>query len=196
MRPIYIATEDEVSEAVAERLVGQANRGLVVEVRMRRGGNDYLKRKMLELAKLARTFPVLLLTDLDRLACPSALIDRWRGKLPIPEGLVFRIAVREVEAWLLADHRGFAELSGVPIRRLPDDPEMLLDPKEALLALVRRYGARRIKGTILPDRSSEAPVGTGYNAALAAFARDVWDPLRAVERSPSLARALQRLIEL
>ena len=196
MRPIYIATEDEVSEAVAERLVGQANRGLVVEVRMRRGGNDYLKRKMPELATLARTFPVFLLTDLDRLECPSALINRWRGTLPIPDGLVFRVAVREVEAWLLADHRGFAELSSVPIRRLPGDPETLLDPKEALLALVRRYGGRRIKGRILPDRGSMASVGPGYTAALAAFARDVWDPLQAAERSPSLARALQRLIEL
>lgn len=196
MRPIYVATEDEVSEAVAERLIDHANSGLVVEVRMRRGGNDYLKGKLPELAKLARTFPVFLLTDLDRLACPSALINGWRGGIPLPNGLVFRVAVREVEAWLLADHRGFAELSGVPVHRVPDDPEMLLDPKEALIAVVRRYGARQIKGKILPDRGSTAAVGPGYTAELSAFARDAWDPVRAAERSPSLARALQRLIEL
>ncbi len=38
--------------------------------------------------------------------------------------------------------------------------------------------------------------GVGYNMHLCAFAAQHWSPLRAAERSPSLARALRRLQEL
>jgi hypothetical protein len=196
LRLIYLATEDELSEAVAERLVAEANVELEVAVRMRKGGRDYLKGKFAELVNLANSIPVFLLTDLDRLPCPSALIQIWLRTQLLPSKMLFRVAVREVEAWLMADHEGFANLTGVPVLRLPSFPESMPDPKNSLLNLVRRYGNREIKRSILPDRGSAASVGYGYNGILSSFARGGWDPDRASQRSPSLLRARQRLREL
>ena len=196
MRPIYIATEDEVSEAVAERLVDEVNDDLFISVRMRRGGNSYLRAKLPGLVGTAEKFPVFLLTDLDRLPCPSALIAQWCGALALPESLVFRVAVREVESWLLADNQAFAEFFGVPGHRLPAAPETLADPKRELMTLVRRHGRRAVKQHILPDRRSTAAIGPGYSALLATFVRELWEPARAATRSESLARARMRLGEL
>lgn len=196
MRPIYVATEDEVSEAVAERLVDEANKGLVIIVQMRRGGNSYLKAKLPGLAGVAQNIPVFLLTDLDRSPCPSALIAQWCGALVLPQALLLRVAVREIESWLLADEQGFAEFSGVPGHRLPETPELLPDPKRELVGLIRKYGRRVLKQHILPDRGSTAPIGPGYNAVLSNFVRQVWTPARAAMRSQSLARTRMRLREL
>ena len=78
-----------MSEAVVERLIREVNQGLRVAVRMGRKGNSYLKKKFAGLLKTAQTVPVLLLTDLDRIDCPPSLINSWRGKNVLPEGLLF-----------------------------------------------------------------------------------------------------------
>jgi len=62
MTPLYLATEDQLSEAVGERLVTEANLGLQVAVCMGRKGNAYLRQKLPELAALSSTMPVLMLT--------------------------------------------------------------------------------------------------------------------------------------
>lgn len=46
MTDLYIATEDALSEAVAERIVEYVNQGLCVAVRLGRKGNTYLKQTM------------------------------------------------------------------------------------------------------------------------------------------------------
>jgi hypothetical protein len=99
MTPIYIATEDVLSEAVADRLVSDANQGLEVYGRMGRRGNAYLRKRLPEHAKVARTFPVFMLTDLDRIECSPKLKTQWLGMLRLPNRFLFRVAVRGVEAW-------------------------------------------------------------------------------------------------
>ena len=76
MKGVYIATEDALSEAVAERLILEENYGLTIVGRLGRKGNDYLMQKLPSLTKLACSIPVLLLTDLDRSECPAALIQK------------------------------------------------------------------------------------------------------------------------
>lgn len=196
MTELYLATEDLLSEAVAERLVLDANQGLLVAVRMGRKGNGYLKQKLPELVRLANTIPVFMLTDLDRGSCPPTLINDWSAGQEAPPSLLFRVAVREVEAWLLADREGFADFVGAPLNKIPVNPESLDDPKQALLGLVRRYGSREIKNEILPASRSISPVGLGYNQSLSRFVLDAWMPRRAAANSDSLARAHARLSEL
>jgi hypothetical protein len=98
--------------------------------------------------------PVLLMTDLDHVECAPVLIDDWCGRHPLPKNMLFRVAVREVEAWLLADREGFSKYSGVPVEKIPRNPESLDDPKQMLMKLIRRYGYRKIKVEVLPDRGS------------------------------------------
>ncbi len=193
---VYVAVEDALSEAVAQRLIEDENQGMTVSVSVGRRGNSYLKQNLSSYAVIARTIPLLLLTDLDRGACPAELINEWRGKRSLPRRMLFRVAVREIEAWLLADREGFAGFSGVPLHRIPEQPELLDDPKETLLNLVRRYGKRTVKEDILPQRTSTARVGLAYNQALCGFVRQSWSPERAAPVAESLRRARQRIHEL
>jgi hypothetical protein len=196
MTEIYLATEDALSEAVAERLVMDANRTLRVAVRMGRQGNGYLKQKLPELTRVANSIPVLMLTDLDKIECPPALIANWSSSRPLPPSMLFRVAVREVEAWLLADRKGFAGFVGAPLNKLPLNPDSLDDPKQTLLGFVRRYGRREIKADMLPKPGTRSTVGLGYNQRLSRFVTEVWDPERATTCSDSLARAFKRLRNL
>lgn len=160
MTTFAIATEDELSEACAETLLGQVGDHHVGQ-RLRRNGAGYLKRKARDFNQVARNvMPVLLITDLDRAACAPGLIAAW-----LPDGadrrLLFRVAVREVEAWLLADRPAFAGFLGLPVDRLPASPDELPDPKATVLGLVRRSGRRRLKQEILPAPGVSSPVGLG-----------------------------------
>lgn len=196
MTEIYIATEDLLSEAVAGQIVADVGIGLRVAVKIGGKGSGYLKRKLPEFNELARSIPVLLLTDLDRGKCPPSLISDWCGNKRLVDGMVLRVVVREIEAWLLADRDGFAKFCGAPINKVPITPERLDDPKAELLNLVRRYGSRSLKDDVLPARGSSAPIGLGYNSALISFVRETWSVTKAVENADSLNRACLRLREL
>lgn len=193
MTPIYIAFEEARSEAVLQRLVLEANPGLQVAVSIGGKGNGYLKEKLPALIKTAYKIPVLLLTDLDDSPCAPELITCWCGQRVLPGSMLFRVAVREIEAWLLADCEGFSRFSGIPKTKIPIKPENLADPKQTLLNLVRRYGRRNIKSDLLPAADSHAKVGFGYNAALRVFVNSLWSIESASLRADSLRRAWHKL---
>ena len=162
---LTLATEDELSEKVGLRLAGEV--GLEVGTCLRRNGFGYLKSRISNFCQMARQHPVLLITDLDQKACASGLMNDWLGELGRPDNLVFRIAVREVESWLLADHEAMRILLG-PKGTLPFAPDNLIDPKQALLTLA--MGASRdVKEDLLAQRGSIASQGIGYNARLGDF---------------------------
>lgn len=196
MTGVYIATEDALSEAVAERLILEENNGLHVGVRVGRKGNTFLRMKLPQFKEIARSVPIFILTDLDLVECPACLIEEWIGRVKLPSKMLFQVAVRETEAWLLADREGFADFSGVPLHRIPDQPETLVNPKETLLNIVRRYGKRAVKADLLPERGSSARIGLSYNQALCAFVKSTWSPDRAAKVAKSLHRTRYRLHEL
>ncbi|MCL5740818.1 MAG: hypothetical protein M1430_08175 [Betaproteobacteria bacterium] len=194
MTPIAIATEDELSEAVALRLVAELPEPCYVTHRLRKNGFGYLRSKMDSWRQMAMHQVVLVLTDLDQLACPLALRDDWAGKTRLPQRLLLRIAVRDVEAWALADHKAMRHLVGTK-GVLPPLPDALPDPKQVLLKLAK--GAPKdIRADLLRNLPGGAiGQGLGYNARLVSWVSKDWEPARAAERSPSLARARKRLRE-
>lgn len=195
MRPVVLATEDALSEAVGQRMVKDADAGLTVTQKLRRGGFGYLKSRMRNFCQIARRTPLLLLTDLDTAECPAALIEDWSRRDAIPERLLFRVAVRQVESWLLADRDGMARLLKVSTRLLPHDPDALPDAKRSLLQLAQR-APRAIREDLVAESGAAAAQGLGYNAVLSNFVRTSWNPSRAEHRSNSLARARMRMHEL
>ena len=72
-------------------------------------------------------------------------------------------------------------------------PEMLPDPKQRLLSLVRQSRQRNLQRDILPAPGARTIQGLGYNEQLIRFVRDYWRIACAVAQAPSLARAWQRL---
>lgn len=192
----YLATEDALSEAVGERLISEAAPTLRIAVRMGGKGNTYLKTRFPELANVSRRLPVLLLTDLDRLPCAPHLVQSWAGAHPVPENLLFRVVVREIETWLMADLSGFSSFFRIPMEKLDRHPEDLPDPKRKLLSLIGKYAKADIKRALLPAKGVRAPIGPGYNDVLRAFVRDEWSPERAAASSDSLDRVRRRLARL
>ena len=109
---------------------------------------------------------------------------------------VLRVAVREVEAWLLADGETLARFLGVSRRSIPSDPERLVRPKEAMVRLGRRSRKGAIRKDMVPRRGSGRAVGPAYTSRLIEFVGTEWRPAAAAERSDSLKRAIRCLRQL
>jgi hypothetical protein len=106
--------------------------------------------------------------------------------------MIFRIAVREVEAWILADVEGYSTFTGVSRVSFPNNPESELDPKRTLINLTRRSRKRSIREDIVPINSN-AQIGPNYNGRLMEFVFFHWEISRAIPRSESLRRAYEKL---
>ena len=190
--PVNLAVEDRLSEAVIRTLLAHTKRNYAVGTAYGRGGFGYLRRTVRGWNSGAVGVPFVLLTDLDRWTCPQALIDDW---LPVPKhhNLLFRVAVREVESWLLADSTNPANFLAAPAKLISGDVDGLADPKAELIALARRSRRRDIRDRLVPKLGSTAKVGPDYNACLIGFVTSHWRVDAAEDRSPSLARTLNRL---
>jgi len=110
--------------------------------------------------------------------------------------MYFRVAVRAVESWLLADAERLATFLGVPATSIPPDPDAESDPKRTLIGLAQRSRRSAIREDIVPRRGSGSRVGPGYAGRLIEFvltAEDRWRPSAAVQRSDSLRRCVEAL---
>lgn len=192
---IHAATEDELSESVACRLIRDCIPDSSVGFRLRKGGVGYLRSSFSKFCQMANREYVLLLSDLDRGQCAPNLIADWLAGRALPVKLLFRVPVREIEAWLLADRAGMASLFEVSEASLPTNPDDLLDPKQALLHAARR-ATRLIRSDLLRTRGTVSSQGLGYNRVLTSFVENGWDPNRARLNSPSLDRTMERLAKL
>jgi len=187
---VYLTAEDEPGLAVGRKLVAESP-PLYVYREENAHGYGRLKIKTPNFQQMgSHGLPVLMITDLDAHPCPFSLIREWLGKVP-SAGFLFRICVREVEAWLMAHRSALADFLSVPLSRLPRTPESLPDPKAALIALARCSSHRKIRTGFCPIGS--AAIGPDYNRLLGDFIRDCWNADIAANVSPSLGRARERL---
>lgn len=192
---ISVAVEGDVDEAVALKLVRSvgAKVGRVFPSR----GKEGLRKKAPGYNKAARHAPWFVLVDLDREErCAPLLVSQWVERAE--QQMCFRVAVRAVEAWLLADAGAMASFLSVAFSKIPREPETLEDPKRFLVNLARASRRPQVKRDLLPEPDSGRPVGPGYVGRMTEFAMGHWRPEAAAERSPSLRRALdclRRLVE-
>ncbi|OIP99185.1 MAG: hypothetical protein AUK35_07725 [Zetaproteobacteria bacterium CG2_30_46_52] len=188
MIPIGIATEDELSEAVVEKVILGVSADFDTSIKLRKGGNGYLRSNIKKFNNWAANCPVVVLTDLDAAPCPVSLLSSWLTT-PKNSGLVFRVAVREVESWLLADADGISSYLKINTSIIPKNPESLENPKRELLGVVSKSKDRNLKADILPaSKNSTSRVGLGYNFRLVEFVNKSWDYRRAALQSDSLRR--------
>lgn len=193
MTPISIATEDELSEAIALRLIAEVPTPHIIQHKLGKSGNGYLRSKMASWYQMAHQQVMLVLTDLDQANCLVDFRSQWLTPNP-PANLLFRIAVREVESWVLADHVAMRSLIGGK-GVLPPAPDDLPDPKQSLLKLAK-IAPKSVRQDLLKATDGALAQGLGYNARLTALVNSEWSPQRAAERSPSLARTRLRLAEV
>ena len=185
--PIHCMVEGLVDEAAVRKLFSELSLAAgafyhtsipAFEARLRRFNQG------------ARHSPWFALCDLDREGCAPLRLRRF---LPDPApGMCFRIAVRSVEAWFLADREGIARFLRVARHGVPVTPEDERDPKSRLIALARRSRSRSIREGLVPATGDRRSVGADYALTMSEFASDYWSPQRAADRAPSLRRAVER----
>ena len=113
--------------------------------------------------------------------------------------MCFRVAVRAIESWLLADREGLAHYLRIGRSIVPADPDNLLDPKGTVIELARRSRKRDIREDMSPRPGSGRRVGPAYTSRLIEFVEDRdngWRPDVAVGASDSLRRCIVGIREL
>ena len=195
--PINLAYEDELSLEIILRIlesqgVTSSNKRFSVGSRFHGRGFGYLKRNISGFNKASKGMPYLILTDLDDKECAPIMIQEWLPETKNPN-LIFRIAVREVESWVLADQPGFAKFLGISPKKVAEKPDDLSDPKAYLISLARESRKRAIREDIVPRQGSTAKQGPAYNECLVSFVQEAWNPSNARLSSPSLERTIKAI---
>jgi len=191
---MILAIEDAISDAVVRRLLSRYQPRLIVFTTIGQKGNTYLRAKARDLNRTAAKVPVFLVTDLDSPDdCAPSLIANWLGGAAPEEKLLFRVAVMEIESWVLADRAGTSSLLGVPEHRIPENTDAIPRPKEFIVNLARHSRFKRIREELVPREGSTATVGPAFNTRVAEFVETKWQPDSAATASASLARCIRRL---
>ncbi len=186
------AVEGLVDQAVFERLVGvvHAEPGPLYLT----NGKSRLLHRLRGFNEAALRAPWLVLVDLDDAECAPPF---RRRHLPRAAPLmVCRVAVRAVEAWLLADRHRISRWLQVSVDLVPARPEQLPDPKQAVVNLARRSRSRDIRQDLVPREQGRRQVGPLYASRLIGFVQDErqgWRPRVAARSSDSLDRCIRHL---
>lgn len=158
------AVEGVTDEPVLRRIIEE--RGAAVHRVQVQHGKSNLRRALPGYNAAARRSPWLVLVDLDQEPCAGGLASDW---LPAPSaGMVFRVVVREIEAWLLADAERFAHVFGVKRSAIPVAPDAIPDPRDRLLSLVAGSRKPVLRRDMLP-RPGSGRKWSAIRAALTHF---------------------------
>lgn len=187
---INIAVEDDLSHAVLAEMLKQTRRGFEVAVCYKQNGYGYLKRNLPAFLRASSIKPFIILADLDVNPCATTLADLWLGQpANLPQTALFRVAVREVESWVLADPKSLSGFMGVREKEFPANPDQLEDPKNFIVEVARKSRYSTIQNSMVPAAGSRANVGPYFTRTLMQFVRNHWEAARAQSHSDSFRRA-------
>ncbi len=187
---ISAAVEGVVDEAVLRTLIAfvGATAGPVYGGQ----GKPFLQQRIAGYNAAAHHAPWIVVVDLDHdYDCAPSLRVGWLPKQA--PYLCFRVAVRAVEAWLLADAERIAAFLDVPRNKVPLNPEALDNPKASMVALGRASRRKDMREDIVPRAGSGRQVGPAYASRLIEFAHSHWRPGVGAEQAESLSRAIDCL---
>ena len=193
---ISAAVEGLVDETVVKSLIADA--GATAGRVYGKKGKPYLRRSIAGYNNAARFGPWVVLVDLDQdTDCAPQLRNIWLdARAP---KLCFRVAVRAVEAWLLADRESIAKFLSVSQTHIPLSPEAESNPKQIMVDIAAKSKRRSIREDMVPRPGSGRLVGPAYTSRLIEFVQSsLWRPAVAAQRSDSLRRCrrcLERLIQ-
>jgi hypothetical protein len=195
MRSSYISlvVEGDLDALITKKLLSVYASSIEIGRTYKMGGRSQIHKRVAQYNQAARNIPFWVLVDLDQDECPPILINGW---LPRKHPQLFlRVAVRQVETWLLADREAFAKFLSVGLNRIPVMPETEPNSPERIMSISRKSRKKIIKESI-PPLGDTAKRGPDYNGQLSRFVNEHWNPERARLHSPSLDRTIRALQSL
>lgn len=188
---INIAVEGLSDEAVAIRILQEVGIHQEPIVYIKRGKQN-LKQKIQAYNYAAQYGVWFVLIDLDTVeVCPPKLVQEW---LPNPSsGMCFRIAVPQIESWLLADKQGLAQYLKISKDIIPNDPDSLQNAKDVMISIAHRSRNKEIRQDMVHVNGSSLQVGPIYTTRIRDFAFSYWDVENARKSSKSLDRCMRAL---
>lgn len=196
MAPFGLLVEGRLDGAVGRQIVEYVG-GEVHAVYGNRGFG-YIEKKLSAFNRAAAGMPILALVDFMDTGedCVVAARNKW---LPSAHPqMIFRLVVREIESWLMADRAMIAQFLSVSKQKIPRHPEQVLDPKQTLINLARSSRNGTIRRLLVPPAGSTATEGPAYTDEMIRFIRSMWSVEKAARQAESLRRcilAVERLFE-
>jgi hypothetical protein len=162
---------------------------------MGKEGKAPIIKKMRAYSNAGKGSPWVVLIDLDEQhECAPELLREI--KTDASSFFSLRIAVRELESWLMADSESFTAFFGINRSVVPANPEVISNPKETLVELCKKSTSKRIRQDVVPRPESGRNIGPAYSSTLIDYIINHWDPKRASARSDSLRKALAAIERL
>jgi hypothetical protein len=159
---ISAAVEGIVDRAVVERIAREWGLSIYNFHGLR--GKQFLRQRIAAFNNAARFNPWLVLVDLDRCDCAPALLLEWLGAPS--QFMRLRVAVRAIEAWLMADAASLSDFLHVRPSLVPGTPDVLGDPKQTLINLARRSTKAEIRRDMVAREGSGNIIGPAYASRL------------------------------
>jgi hypothetical protein len=186
--------EDEITHQVMLKIY-DFFRGRLSELRaIPCYGFGKIKRQIEAYNEAAKHGYYFVITDLDNNDCAPSLIRDWLPLRPNNQ-LLFRIAVHEIESWLLADRENFANFFSINQNLVPLKPDNEADPKQTVIYLAKKSRKKEIREAIVPI-DDFAINGPGYNIQFQSFIQNTWNINSARKNSPSLDKAIKAFEKL
>jgi hypothetical protein len=112
-------------------------------------GNGKIKKQINAYNRAAEHGYYFVITDLDNYDCAPSLRKNWLSVKPHNQ-LLFRVAVHEVESWLLADRENFASFFSISQNLVPLNPDNEADPKGTIITKNKKSRKKEIREAIVP----------------------------------------------
>lgn len=191
---IGLLIEGNLDEVVASALLQRAalTKGTVYGKR----GWRYIRDKAQGFNNASVGYPILAIVDFMDTGedCAPSIRQDWIQNQH--ENMLFRVAIPEIESWLLADQSGFADFLGIRRHLVPERPDTVADAKSQVMQLASRSRYRSRREAIVPKAGYSSREGPLYTSELSIFVNNNWDIEAALVRSPSLQSAVKNVEEM
>lgn len=190
---MIVASEDALIDKIIKRILLDQGGSAESLVSLCAGGKQKLQSRLPSLIRsCSGGLKVVLCVDLDMEPCVVRLRNAWFPH-GVPTSMVFAVAIREADAWLLADPGIVDYLQSRAAA--PGSPGSIQDPKSALINIAKRSRSRAIREEMVVQEGALARVGPGYNRILGDFVSGAWNYALAAEVCPDLGRLVAKISE-
>lgn len=191
--PIELLVEGYTDEIFLKKCLGDL--GYAAGNVYGKRGVSYVMDKAAGFAVRGEFSPILILADLMDLGVACAAEGRQLLVPEAPRFALVRLAVPELESWMIASKRELADFFGISVTRIPTNGDVLEDPKRELINLARASNRARIQSMFVPRAGVSSVVGTGYVEGIAEFMSRHWRLAAAADNSASFSRFVERVTQ-